>query len=253
MKRILYTYLLLFGLTAWAQGPEALFQQANDAYKKGDYQTAVSAYEKVLQSGKEAPELYFNMANAYYKLNKIAPSIYYYEKALQLAPSDEDIAYNLALANKMKIDKIDKVPENFFLRLRKNMAHWFSSDAWAKIAVFFAFLGLILFVIFLFNKQTHLKRLTFVGMFVSLFMLLFSLYNANFAKHLEQVKYAIIFVPETELRNEPNLTADKVVTLHEGTKVRLEKTEGNWAYVKLPDGKKAWIPASDVRFLSINK
>ncbi len=249
MKRlILYIFILIFGF-GFAQTPESLFNKANAAYKKGDYQNAISLYEKALQSGKVAPEIYFNLGNAYYKSNRIAPSIYYYEKALKLKPGDEDIRYNLQLANQMKLDKIEKVPENILLRIKKRINRIFNYDTWAWIAVISAIAGFLIFGLFLFTKQANTKRLAFVGMFISLFLLIFAWYNADFGYRLSQVKYGIVFNPKTELMTEPNLTSDVVISLHEGSKVQVLKNDGDWYLVKLPDGKKAWLPKEDVRVI----
>ncbi len=248
MKKIFFLYILLSGF--WAVAQTALFNQANEAYKKGDYQTAISLYEKALQNGKASGEVYYNLGNAYYKLNQIAPSIYYYEKALQYLPGDEDVIYNLGLANQMKLDKIEKVPENLFVRIKKKINRLFAFNTWAWLTVAFGFLGLLAFGIFLFSANPNYKRISFVIMFISLFLWIFSWFNAEYGRHLAQQKYAIIFVPETDLLTEPNLTADKVISLHEGTKVQVLKTEGDWDLVKLPDGKKAWLPKADVKLLN---
>ncbi len=249
MKKII-TYLFIFSaLYALAQKPSDYFKQANAAYKSGAYQQAITLYEKVLESGHEAPEVYFNLGNAYYKLNRIAPSIYFYEKALKLNPSDEDIRYNLQLANRMKLDRIEKVPENILVRLKKNINQFLAYNTWAWLAVFMAFAGLFAFIIFLFTKKPNIKRLTFVAMWVSLFLLLFAWYNADFGYRQSLVKYAIIFSPEVELKTEPNLTADTVSDLHEGSKVKIIQSDGDWYLVQLSDGKKAWLPSSDLKII----
>jgi len=247
MKKLIFFYIIFINFVVFGQ--DDLFQQANNAYKKGDYQTAVSLYEKALQADKESADLYFNLANAYYKLNQIAPSIYYYEKAKQLLPADEDVQYNLSLANQMKLDKIEQVPENLLLRWKKQVNRLFSYDIWAWISVVSAFLGLLAFGTFLFTKNANVKRLTFAGMFVALFLLLFAWYNADYGKKLAGEKYAIIFADQVDLMTEPNLTSDKVLTLHEGAKVKLIREDGDWELVKLPDGKKAWLPKADIRIL----
>jgi tetratricopeptide (TPR) repeat protein len=249
MKKILYISIIFITISVWSQKPEELFSQGNEAYKKGDYQTAISLYEKVLQSGKQSEELFFNLANAYYKLNQIAPSIYYYEKALQLNPGDDDALYNLSLANQMKLDKINQVPENVLLRFKKTINRIFSFDTWAWLAVVSAFAGLIIFLIFLFTTNANTKRWAFSGMFISLFLVLFTWYNAHYGKQLSTQKYGIVFANQVDILTEPNLTADKVTTLHEGTKVQLLRTDGDWQLIKLPDGKKAWIPKTDVKAL----
>ena len=249
MKRIVLYIAFLSFFISQAQSVQDFFKQGNEAYKKGDYQSAVSGYEKALNGGQEAPELYFNLANAYYKLNRIAPSIYYYEKALKLRADDEDVRYNLQLANQMKLDKIDKVPENFFLRLKKTINETFAYNTWAWISAGAALVGAVLFILFLFTQNTNTKRLSFVGMFLLLFLWLFAWHHAEYGQKLAQEKYAIVFSPKVNIMTEPNLTSDVVTVIHEGAKVKIEKQEDDWYLVKLPNGKKAWIPKSDVKVI----
>ncbi len=250
MKKILlYITVFLTTLFLQAQSAGSFFKEGNKAYKKGDYQAAITAYEKALQTDSIAPELYFNLGNAYYKLNRIAPSIYYYEKALKLNPEDEDIRYNLQLANQMKLDKIDKVPESVFLRYKKKFNKLFSYNTWAWLAVLSAIFGFLNFTVFLFTQKTNIKRLTFVAMWLSFFLLLYTWYNADYGKKISQEKFAIVFSPNTDLMTEPNLTTDIVARLHEGTKIKILKSEDDWYLVQLPNGKKAWVPKTDIKIL----
>ncbi len=250
-----YLYIILMIITGFvnlhlhAQQTNA-FTKGNEAYKKGDYQKAIKLYEDALNDKKHSAELYYNLGNAYYKSNKIAPSIYYYEKALKLNPEDEDIKHNLALANQMKLDKIEKVPESFTKKLQKNIALIFHFNTWAIMTVIWNFIGLLAFSVFIFSKKTGMKRIGFAWMFISLFMLIFSWYFAGIAQKIENEKYGIVFVPKTEILSEPNLSSDKVVNLHEGTKVKILKSEDQWYYIKLPDGKKAWIPKEDIKIIN---
>jgi tetratricopeptide (TPR) repeat protein len=249
MKKIIYILFIISAFNVFGQNIDDLFRQGNEAYKKGDYQTAVGFYEKVLQTDKHSAELYFNLANAYYKLNQIAPSIYYYEKALQLNPKDEDIQYNLALANQMKIDRINKLPDNVFLRLKKAVNSIFHYNTWAWISIIGGFIGLAALLLFLFTSNSNTKRITFVAMFVSLIILSFGWYNAHYGYQLSNQKYGIVFKNQVDILTEPNLTADKVITLHEGTKVEILRQNEDWLYIKLPDGKKAWLLKTDIKKL----
>jgi tetratricopeptide (TPR) repeat protein len=249
MKNILILIIWFVSSISLAQSPEVLFSQGNKAYKNGDYQTAVTKYEKALEADRQSAELYYNLANSYYKLNRIAPSIYYYEKALLINPDDEDTTYNLQLANQLKMDKIDRVPENFLLRQKKKITRFFAYNTWAYLSIFWAFVGVFVFGLFLFSKNISTKRMAFAGMFVSLFLLLFSWYNANYARQLQHEKYAIVFNPKTNLMTEPNLSSEKIVTLHEGSKVKVLEKEGDWYLVKLANGKKAWLLTDDIRVI----
>ncbi len=247
MKKILILTVWLIASVNFAQTPEELFTQANAAYKTGDFNTAINKYEKALQLGKQSFESYYNLGNAYYKLNKIAPSIYYYEKAKLINPDDEDLNYNLQLTDQLKMDKIEQVPENVLLRLKKKMTRMFSYNTWAYLTIFWAFFGVLVFGTFLFSQNVSIKRMAFAGMFISLFLLLFSWYNANFARQLHQEKYAIVYQPKVTLLTEPNLSSDKIVDLHEGTKVKVLKKDEDWQMVQLPNGKKGWLPDEEIR------
>jgi tetratricopeptide (TPR) repeat protein len=249
MKRLII-FIYLFGfLTPISFAQDDSFKKGNEAYKKGDYQEAIHYYEKALTGDKHSPQLYYNLGNAYYKTNKIAPSIYYYEKALKLAPKDKDIKNNLALANQMKLDQIENVPQGFSYKLHKSIAHIFSFNTWAIMTVIWSFIGLLAFSLFIFSKKTNIKRVGFAWMFISLFMLLFSWYFAGIAQKIENEKYGIVFVPKTEILSEPNLSSETITQLHEGTKVQILDHKDNWFHIKLPDGKKAWIAQGDVKII----
>jgi len=249
MKKALILLILIFTVSLQAQTPKELFLQANTAYKKGNFNDAVKNYEKALRLGEQSFETYYNLGNAYYKLNKIAPSVYYYEKAKLINPNDEDLAYNLQLANQMKMDKIEQVPENLLLRLKKKMTRMFNYNTWAYLTIFWAFFGAFVFGMFLFSKNVSIKRISFVGMFISLFLLLFSWYNANYARQLHKEKYAVIYQPKVSLLTEPNLSSDKIVDLHEGAKVKVLDKDENWQLVQLPNGKKGWLAGSEIRVI----
>ena len=57
---------------------EVWFEQANAAYNSGNYDTAVSLYEKILATDMESVPVYYNMGNAYYKMHDYPMAIYNY-------------------------------------------------------------------------------------------------------------------------------------------------------------------------------
>src|SRR5687767_11475296 len=92
--------LVLLYLQSWG----ASSTSGEALYKKGQYQEAAVAYEKLLAAGESAALLY-NIGNCYYKLNNWGKAILYYEKALVHAPTDADILFNLRMANEHTSDK----------------------------------------------------------------------------------------------------------------------------------------------------
>ena len=239
--------LLFFSQFAFAQDR---FVQANDYYKKGNYEQAAEAYELILQTKKESAELYFNLGNAYYKLNKVAPAIYFYEKALRLSPKDKEIESNLKFAEQMRIDDIKELPEAGFENWIRNLTGTFHYDTWAWIAVGFGAVLLIVFTGYYFTSSPSFKRMYFGGMFIALLLLAVSLFAASFEKsHFENDRPAIVFAEVIGVKGEPSATAADAFSLHAGTKVNVIETLENWRKIKLTDGNEGWIEQSAIKEL----
>jgi uncharacterized protein YgiM (DUF1202 family) len=52
--------------------------------------------------------------------------------------------------------------------------------------------------------------------------------------------------PTIIIKTEPSNQAADLVTVHEGLKLHLLKTHGEWANVRLLDGNEGWIPKNYV-------
>ncbi|RMB63338.1 tetratricopeptide repeat protein [Dokdonia sinensis] len=252
-KAIQHIVMAVFMISVFqlqAQNPEQSFETGNKHYADGQFQEAIDAYQKVLDSGKESAAVYYNLANAHYKLNNVAPSIYYYEKAKLLAPADPDIKNNAAFASKMKIDAITPLPENTIKKYYNNILNLLTTDGWAYTTVILAMFFVAFFLAYYFSYGTGRKRVFFAATFVALLLAGLSLmfaYNA-FAK-AEKDNPAIVFATESTVKSEPNLASTEAFILHEGTKVLILETVKNWKRIQIADGKSGWIPTTDIKEL----
>ena len=245
MKNILYLFLLI-SQVFFAQGR---FESANALYQKGQYQQAVDAYESIIKEDKQqSAELYFNLGNSYYKLNKVAPSIYNYEKALVLKPHDPDVLNNLKFAKKLTIDEIKEVPKVGFAKLIQNFTSIFNYNTWAKISVGISFAFLLAFIGYYFSQLTLSKRIYFIGMFVLLVALLLSVSAGMSQKnHFDNDRPAIVFAELSEVHSEPRKAGSAILLLHEGAKVYVKETIGQWKKIELTDGTEGWIDGSTIK------
>jgi len=233
-----------------AQTPEQLFETGNSQYAQNNYEEAIKNYEKVLDAGYESAAVYYNLGNANYKLNRIAPSIYNYEKALQLKPNDQEIKNNLEFAQNMTVDAITPLPQNTFKKWYRAVLGLFSLNGWAILTVVLLGIFTLCFLVYYFSTSTSLKRGFFTVSFLALGLGLLSLTMAFQAQADAQNRnFAIVFSPEAEIKNAPNLAGESSFVLHEGTKVRVLEQDVNWARIQLADGKEGWIPASDLKIL----
>jgi tetratricopeptide (TPR) repeat protein len=248
MKRTFIVFLVLFVGRVWAQSDMDVFQQANKAYKDGDYATALEQYNNLLEQGNVSADLYYNLGNTYYKLNQIAPSIYNYEKALLINPNLEDVKNNLNFAERMRIDAFEELPKSVFQKFNGTVIYPISHNTWAWLSVLFAFVITGFFLLYYFSKYTSKKRLYFVLSFVALalFLILLS-FSIKSYHHFKNDQPAIVFSTKVAVKSEPNITADESFVLHEGTKVQIKETVEGWYKIKLSDGKIGWLRQADVK------
>jgi tetratricopeptide (TPR) repeat protein len=249
MKSRLLFLLLFCGWLSFGQN-ETLFEQGNNQYRDGNYEAAISTWERILDEGEHSAALYFNLGNAYYKIENLAESIYFYEKALQLAPRDAEIRNNLAIAQNSTVDIIEPLPKNLFNTWLTNTSQMYSYDGWAIAAVIFTVLFSLLFILYYFAGASSRKRIFFTGSMVALFIGLLSVFFAfkNYDLVVDQ-RAGIVFAASTQVRSEPVMRSEVSFTLHEGTKVKIISEVDGWKRIKLADGKEGWMLKDDLKEL----
>lgn len=221
---------------------ENTFIQANILYKKGDFSKAINQYEQILKTNFESTELYYNLGNSYYKLKQIPNSILNFEKALKLNPNDEDIQNNLIIANAQIVDKIDAVPQLFFIEWINQLQRGLNSDAWGILTIVFFWLTIICLFIFLLFYSSAIRK-TFFPISV-LFLILSAMtfiFASNSQKNEENSNSAIIMSPSAYVKSSPDEKSIDLFILHEGTKIKILDEVGEYRNIKLVDGRVGWI------------
>lgn len=247
----IYKTLLLGLLLGWFLplcAQESTLKEAEEAYAKEDYTQAIELYESVLKSYGESAMVYYNLGNAYYKVGKVAPAILNYERALLLNPGDSDTRFNLQVARQKTVDKIEPIGEFFLTRWIGTVEDVYSADGWAKwgVASFLLFIGCL--VLFFFSKWIRLKK---IGFFAGICFLLISLV-ANLFADSQQDKLlhradAIVFASTVTVKSSPDASGTDLFILHEGTKVTIKSTLGEWSEIQLEDGNVGWMPSKEIQ------
>jgi len=238
--------LLLFSFSSFAFSEAEL--KGNVFYAEGKYEEAAEAYETLLSDGYASTDIYYNLGNAYYKLDNIPEAILNYERALKLKPDNEDAIFNLTMANKKTVDKIERLPELFIGSTWKNLITSRTVNGWATYCIALIFLALIFFVGYLLLQQAFIKKINF---YAGIFFFLASLFSWLMASQhqgiINESAEAIIFASTITVQSEPNENAEKLFTLHEGTKVNLLEESNSWSKIKLPNGNVGWIQSESLK------
>lgn len=252
MRKILMSLSVsfLFCSMVLGQEKEITFENANSAYNAGQFENAAMLYKEILESGQHSAELYFNLANSYYRLNQVGESIFYFEKAKQLQPMDEDININSAFAQNMAIDAVEVLPKSQVTQLKERTFELFSQEGWAYFIVLLAWLLVLFWGLYLWNKVPLIKRTFFISTLLLGLLLISSLCIAVVkSANTTDTTFGILFDEKIEVWAEPNSRAEVLFLLHEGTKVQMLDQLQEWQKIRIANGSEGWIKNAMVRSL----
>lgn len=254
MKRFI---ILLLAFSYWplanAQSPMANDQSpmANAAYADGRYDEAAQLYQEMLDSDELTANgqkltagsravLYYNLGNAQFKQGELAQAILAYERALRLDPKNKDAKYNLAFAQSRITDNI--VEQDFFLSTwARTVRNSLREHTWLVLSIclfIFALVGLLLFLL---GRETWLRRTAFHTAWLALLFSLITGLNAASLHQRDTLRAeAIITQGVVNAKASPDRSGTDLFTLHEGTKVTIRETLGEWANIRVGNNE-GWI------------
>lgn len=241
------TLLLLFMLLLSVPSLAITKDNADNEYKKGNYQQAIKDYRELLKGGVSA-EIYYNLGNAYYRTDNITYAILCYERALLLSPSDDDIRLNLQIAQSKTIDKITPEPEMFLVQWFKSVVNMMDINSWAITSIVSLLLLFSLLALYLLSNRIALRKAGFFGaLFFAAVVVLSLICGYQQKAQYENRKNAIVTVPSLQLKNVPDANGKEVTVIHEGTKVEIiDDSMSKWKHVRLGDNREGWLLSSQI-------
>lgn len=223
---------------------DALFDEGNRLYQEGDFGGAAASYEAVLTGGFESAEVYYNLGNAHFRLGSVGLAVLNYERAARLNPRGEDIQANLALVGQMLQDRIEPLPRFWVL----SVVDWWMTliprgRLGPLVAVCYLALGVATVLLVLRRPRgwhSALRRAVYASLAATIL-----LGGTLLAREtgLGQPEEAVVMASEARVLSAPSEEGGLTVfTVHEGTRVRIDRRAENWAEIVLADGKVGWLP-----------
>ena len=199
----------------------------------------------------ESADVYYNLGNSYYKINEIARAILNYEKALLLQPGNGDIRANLEIARGKTVDKVEAVPEIFFVTCTKALINSMSVDSWAIWGIVNFLLLIVSLYFFIFSKQVVLKKVGFItGIIFLIVVVMANVFASKQKEELLNRDTAIIMSPSVTVRSTPSENGTSLFILHEGHKVNIkDDSMKDWKEIRLEDGKVGWVPVGSIEII----
>lgn len=234
--------LFIFGGEADLQD---FIAKGDSAYIADQYEEAIRNYELVFEQGYSSTQLYYNLGNAYLQLNKLPEAILNYERAKRLSPRDKDLNDNLNMAYSMIQDRIETVPDIFYVKWWKSLRNAFSLQSWTYACI--GLFGLLICCagFFILSQIIVVRRISFWAGILFFLLLLPSFFMAYSRYNIQTKKLeAIVFAPTITAKHNPGEKSADVFVIHEGTKVFiLEELEDSvWCNVRIANGSTGWIP-----------
>ena len=252
MKRILFILtivLLPLGVqaTSGMHVKQNAASMADEAYRAGDYATAIECYESVLADGLTSADLYYNLGNAYYRTGQMGPAILNYERALRLEPGMSDARENLALAENHTVDRIAVLPKLFIVRWVDTLCTHLSPTAWRIVwLVLLALLGLSVGA-FRLGATRGLRKAGFITGVLFLLLLLTATWlllrtTHRYNSHSE----AVVMPAAVTVKSSPEGQSTDKLILHEGTRLTISDSLEGWYKITIADGTTGWCQSTDV-------
>lgn len=240
--------LIVCAVFSFTTAQAGLVEKAAKHYEEGQFAEAEKIYRTLHEDYPQSFEVNYNLGNSLFKQGKITEAILYYEKALKLKPNNEDVKHNLKLSYLRTVDKIEPLPDLFLTAWAKNLALSKSTRYWPMWSFILISVGFLMLIVYLFLQQVKIKKISFFGGFgfiaIGIIYLFIGIYQNSLLNNNET---AIVFTPTLNVKGGPSESATKLFVVHEGTKVIIKSTQGEWVEVKLTNGNVGWVKQEDLK------
>ena len=207
------------------------FAAANEQYAAGNYAEAAQAYEAIIAEQPNS-EAYYNLGNAYFKQDELAKAILAYERCLRLDPRNKDAKYNLAFAQSRIIDNVEDNQMFFIKNWLQAIRNTMRETSWMILGIITFLIVLIGALLFALSKEQWLRKTAFYTALIALFISVCACANAGSLHRRDSVREeAIITQGIVNVKASPDRSGTELFTLHEGTKVIIHETLGDWCNI----------------------
>lgn len=226
-----------------------LFTYANEQYVEGNYAQAATAYEQCLTdttqqaflTDESRAEVYYNLGNARFKQGELAQSILAYERCLRLEPRHKDAQYNLEFAQSKIIDNIADNRAFFLITWINSVINLMTARSWLHFSIICLIITLLCAFIFAFGKTIALRKTAFIIAVATVILTVTTGVNSFSRYQIEtQHRDAIVTQGIVNAKSSPDRSGTDLFTLHEGTKVYIQETLGEWCNIRVGNNE-GWV------------
>ena len=230
------------GMSAAEPTPTA-FTKANSLYDAGNFSEAAATYQREIHAGRYSPNLFFNLGNTYYRLGDLGRAVINYQRALLLDPGHAEAAANLAYVRGKTALRIAP-PDNPLAQLRETLGA-LDVDTYSILAAVSGWLAASGLCLGLFTRGWRAAGWLLLGLMLTVCAAcVATLYWLDGGR--KNPDRAIVLKDQAPAHYAPADSAKVITKLPVGDEVRLLSERGEWVYIQLRDGARAWLLADTV-------
>jgi hypothetical protein len=216
-----------------------MFDFGRGRYEAGDYAAAAKAFHDH-EVGEVSPGLFHNLGNAEFKLGHLGPAILAWERARALDPGSHNTKANLHFARGQAGLEHPESP------WYETYSAFFPADRWIAIATcaFWASIALLVLPPLLHRRRTALSQAAAVIAIIAFLLALPAL-----AGIYTRGRIGIVQAANTSLRLTPTREGEVLGTLPEGETARVEKTRGEYQYIRASSDRAGWVHRGEFAML----
>lgn len=248
--KLLIAELLLLAATCLSvlraeEAAVARVEASDSAYQRGDFAQARDEYRAAVDSGLDGARVLYDLGNAYYRTGEIGRAIACYQQAGRQAPRDEDVRANLARALVRRKAGAPPPPPTWLHMMGRRLVGAFTLTEFAVTAALIYWLGMATAAALLLasEKRGRLRRLLVV--LAVLFVLVSAAGVARWWTY-HHVRTGVVAQERAELRSGPGESFETLQRLHEGSFVRVLRSDGQWVQVVAEGKVSGWLPGTSV-------
>jgi tetratricopeptide (TPR) repeat protein len=222
------------------------WRRGNDAYLKGDYAAAVTAYEEVDRQGLLSADLSFNLGNAYFRKGALGPAIWAFERAVVLDPGDEDARFNLEQARKLAASRgQDRITGE------QHEPAWIravTSIGPSQLTWLFLVLYVGCFVAAIARRRAREDLRSTLGAITAVLATGALLTGALLygRVQLERTPFGVVLPDAVAVKEGADPNYRTSFDVHAGLRVRIVERDQDWSRIRLGNGLEGWVRSSDV-------
>jgi tetratricopeptide (TPR) repeat protein len=245
--------LCVGAVVARADLSDDAWKRGNDAFLRGDYHAATTAYEQLDRQGIVSADLAYNLGNAYYRQGQVGRAIWAWERALALNPDADDARYNLERARKAaartvqdKLEGADRDP----LWIRAVTELSLSTETWLFVVVYVG-----LFVALALHLRARRQAPAGGAEVTPLWGALAAMLGAAAALAgilllgrvaLDRTPFAVVLPDQLAIKEGADANYRTTFQVHAGLRVRVLERDQGWVRIRLANGLEGWAPDQDV-------